>query len=44
MFVYEKMMPAETVPEIGGRKIKESSWGMNSSMTYLIHFKNLCKC
>jgi hypothetical protein len=44
--VYEnaKMIPDETVPGIGGgRGLKESRRGMNSSMIYLIHSKNFCK-
>jgi hypothetical protein len=43
MYVNAKMIPVETVPGIGGggRRAVE---GMNSSMIYLIHCKNLCKC
>jgi hypothetical protein len=36
------MIPVETVPGVGG--VQESSRGVNPSMIYLIHFKNLCKC
>jgi hypothetical protein len=44
MYVNAKMKPIETVPGIRGGEIKESSGGVNSSMVYLIHCKNLCKC
>jgi hypothetical protein len=43
MYVNAKMMPVETVPGIW-RKMKESSEGDVSSMIYLKHCKNLCKC
>jgi hypothetical protein len=33
------MIPAESIPGTGGGEIKE---GVNSSMIYLIHCKNLC--
>jgi hypothetical protein len=36
MYVNAKMIPGETVPGIRG--------GGNSSMIYLIHCKNFCKC
>jgi hypothetical protein len=44
MFVNAKVMPVETVPGI-----REGGWqtaveGVNSSMIYFIHCKNLCKC
>jgi hypothetical protein len=38
------MIPAETVPGIRGRRIMESSCGVNLSIIYLIHCKKLCKC
>jgi hypothetical protein len=41
------MLPVETIPGIrwgGGAGIKESGEGVNSSMIYMIHHKNLCKC
>jgi hypothetical protein len=43
MFVNAKMIPVEIVPGIqgGGKKAVE---GVNSSMIYLMHCKNLCKC
>jgi hypothetical protein len=41
---WKKMILVKTVPGIGGGRIKESSGGVNSSMIYLMHFKNLCKC
>jgi hypothetical protein len=37
--VNTKMIPVETVPGIGGRGMKESSGGINSSMIYLIPIK-----
>jgi hypothetical protein len=36
MYVNAKMIAAESVPRMGE--------GRDSSMTYLIHCKNLCKC
>jgi hypothetical protein len=44
MYVNTKMITVETVPGIDGGGMKESSGGVNSSMIYLIHCKNLCKC
>jgi hypothetical protein len=44
MYVNEKMIPVETIPELEERKIKEISDWVNSSMMYLIHCKNFCKC
>jgi hypothetical protein len=41
MYVNAKMIPVETIPGIRRWGIKE---GMNSSMIYFIHCKNLCKC
>jgi acyl CoA:acetate/3-ketoacid CoA transferase beta subunit len=41
MDVNAKMIPVETVP--GMRGGKGSREGVNSSMVYLMHFKNLCK-
>jgi hypothetical protein len=29
---------------MGGRRVKKSGGGANSSMIYLIYFKNFCKC
>jgi hypothetical protein len=43
MYVNVKMIPVETVPVIrerGDRAVE----GTNSSMTYLMHCKKLCKC
>jgi hypothetical protein len=37
------MIPVETILGIGG-EIKESGGRVNSSMMYLVHCKNLCKC
>jgi hypothetical protein len=43
-YVNAKMIPVETVPGIGGRRNEgEELEGVNSSMIYLIHCKNLCK-
>jgi hypothetical protein len=41
--VYEngKMRPVETIPGIGGRRIKENDGGISSTMVY---YKNFCKC
>jgi hypothetical protein len=49
MCVNTKMRPVETTPGIRRGGMKESSAGVgagggNSSMTYLKHCKNLCKC
>jgi hypothetical protein len=38
------MRPVETIPGMGGEGDKEEHGGMNSSMMYLIHCKNFCKC
>jgi hypothetical protein len=42
--VNAKMIPVETVPRIRGREDKRAVEGVNLSMIYLIHCKNLCKC
>jgi hypothetical protein len=39
-----KLIPVETVLGIRGRGIMKRGEGMNSSMIYLIHCKNFCKC
>jgi hypothetical protein len=46
MYVNGKMTPVETVPGMGqgAGGVKENGGGGNSSMIYLIYFKNLCKC
>jgi hypothetical protein len=44
MYVNAKMIPVETIPGIEREGIKESCRGMNSSMIYLVHCKNFCKC
>jgi hypothetical protein len=41
MYVNANMVPVETVPGIEGVLMME---GVNSSIIYLIHCKNLCKC
>jgi hypothetical protein len=43
MYVNAKMIAVETVPGIRRGGMKESS-GVNLSMIYLIHCKNLSKC
>jgi hypothetical protein len=44
MYVKAKMIPVETVPGMGGGRIKESGREVSSSMIYLIHCKSFCKC
>jgi hypothetical protein len=45
MYVNGKMIPAETIPRMGGkRRIKKNVEGVKSSMIYLIYCKNFCKC
>jgi hypothetical protein len=43
MHVNGKMRPVETTPGMGDG-IKENGRGVNSTMIYLIHCKNFCKC
>jgi hypothetical protein len=43
MYVNAKRIPVETVPGIGEEGM-EGSGEVNSSMIYLIHYKNLYKC
>jgi hypothetical protein len=38
------MRPVETIPEMGGGRIRENDRGMNSSMIHLIYCENLYKC
>jgi hypothetical protein len=42
MHVNIKMIPVENTPGILG--VKENGGGVNSSMIYLTHFQNFCKC
>jgi hypothetical protein len=42
MYVNRKMRPVETTPGMG--EIKENGEGVNSSMIYLTHCKNIYKC
>jgi hypothetical protein len=44
MYVNAKMIPVGIVPGIGGGGIKETSGGVKSSIIYLMHCKNPCKC
>jgi hypothetical protein len=41
MYENGEMRPAETVPGMGRRGIKENGGGVNSTMIYC---KNFCKC
>jgi hypothetical protein len=42
MYVYGKMRPVETIPGIGGRRIKENERGDEFSMMYLVYWKSFC--
>jgi hypothetical protein len=44
MYVNAKMIPVETVPGIRGGGWRREVEGVNSSLIYLIHCKNLHKC
>jgi hypothetical protein len=44
MYVSRKMRPAETIPGMGDRGIKENGGGVNSNMIYSIYCENFCKC
>jgi hypothetical protein len=44
MFINGKIIPLETVPVMGGGKMKENGGGVNSSMIYFICCKNFYKC
>jgi hypothetical protein len=44
MYVNAKMIPAETSRNQGRGRRRRAVEGVNSSMIYLIHCKNLCKC
>jgi hypothetical protein len=37
MYINGKMRPVETIPGMGGGKIKENDEGVNSSMIYLLY-------
>jgi hypothetical protein len=41
MYINAKMIPVETVPGIRGGEMGERSEEGNSSVIYLIHYKNL---
>jgi hypothetical protein len=41
MYVNAKIRPVETIPGIGGQRIKENDGGDEFTM---IHCKNFCKC
>jgi acyl CoA:acetate/3-ketoacid CoA transferase beta subunit len=43
MYINAKMIPVKTVPGMGEKGMKESNGGVNSTMIYLEHCKNLCK-
>jgi hypothetical protein len=38
------MIPVETTPGMGRGGKMENDRGLNSSMIYLIYYKNFCKC
>jgi hypothetical protein len=44
MYLNAKMIHTESILGIGGQGIKESIGRVSSSVIYLIHCKNLCKC
>jgi hypothetical protein len=44
MYVNGKMISTETVPEMEAGGMKKNGGRVNSSMIYLIHNKNFCKC
>jgi hypothetical protein len=44
MHVNAKMIPVGTIPGIGGGELRLAVEGVNSSVVYLIHCKNPCKC
>jgi hypothetical protein len=45
MYVNAEMIPVETIPGMGeGRGEWRAEEGVNSSMIYLIHCMNFCKC
>jgi uncharacterized protein with ACT and thioredoxin-like domain len=43
MCVNGKRVSVETIPGMGEGKLKEEVGRVNSSMIYLIYFKNFCK-
>jgi hypothetical protein len=44
MYVKGNMRPAETIPGMGRGGMKKNGGGVNSTMIYLIYFKNFCNC
>jgi hypothetical protein len=44
MYVSGKMLFVETIPGMGGWRIKENGGGVNSSILYSICCKKFCKC
>jgi hypothetical protein len=44
MYVNEKMISVETIPEVGRGNKREKWVRVNSSMICLIYCKNFCKC
>jgi hypothetical protein len=44
MYVNGKIRPVETVPEVGGGRMKENDGGNEFNYDVLIYFKNFCKC
>jgi hypothetical protein len=43
MYENGKMRLVETVPGIRGGRIKKNDGGMNSTMVYMVYYKNFCK-
>jgi hypothetical protein len=43
-YVNGKTILVETIPAIVGRGISRMMEGINSSIIYLIYYKNICKC
>jgi hypothetical protein len=39
-----KMRAVDTIPGMGGGRIKENGGGVNSSVIHWEHCKNFCKC
>jgi hypothetical protein len=44
MYINGKIILIETAPGMGVKGIKENGGRVNSTMIYLIHYKNFCKC
>jgi hypothetical protein len=44
MYVNGKTTSVQTIPGMGGEGIKGNGGGVNSTIIYLIYYKNFCKC